>query len=64
LALFEEQPVNKKFDPAPHDKNAETHRDQRADKARDKLEKELKDSFPASDPPSSTQPSKPTDDRN
>jgi hypothetical protein len=46
-----------KFDPAPTDKYAEPAKnDQRAKKARDELEKGLKESFPASDPPSSTQP--------
>jgi hypothetical protein len=53
----------KKFDPAPADKHAEpVGKDRRADKADDELEKSLKDSFPASDPPSSTQPAKTTPD--
>jgi hypothetical protein len=47
-----------KFDPAPTDKYAEPAKDQRAKKARDELENGLKESFPASDPPSSTQPAK------
>ncbi|BAL78488.1 hypothetical protein [Bradyrhizobium cosmicum] len=55
-----------KFDPAPADKHADPARkDRRVDKADDALEKGLKDSFPASDPPSSTQPGKtPSDGRN
>ncbi|WP_375310354.1 hypothetical protein WHZ77_24765 [Bradyrhizobium sp. A5] len=55
-----------KFDPAPADKHADPARkDRRVDKADDALEKGLKDSFPASDPPSSTQPGKtPADGRN
>jgi hypothetical protein len=40
-----------KFDPAPHDKHADP-----AKKKGDELEKGLEESFPASDPPSSTQP--------
>jgi hypothetical protein len=54
-----------KFDPAPADKHADPARkDRRVDKADDALEKGLKDSFPASDPPSSTQPGKtPSDGR-
>lgn len=53
-----------KFDPAPKDKHAsDPKRDVRSDKAKDdELEKGLKDSFPASDPVSSTQPSKATPD--
>ena len=49
----------KSFDPAPHDKHADTVKERAvADKKiDDKLENGLKDSFPASDPPSSTQPS-------
>lgn len=52
--------MNKEFDPAPHDKHADTpHEGAAADKKiDDELKKGLKDSFPASDPPSSTQPSK------
>lgn len=54
-----------KFDPAPADKHADPARkDRRVDNADDALEKGLKDSFPASDPPSSTQPGKtPSDGR-
>ncbi len=53
-----------KFDPAPPDKNAEDlKRGIRRDKAKDdELDKGLKDSFPASDPVSSTQASKATPD--
>jgi hypothetical protein len=53
-----------KFDPAPPDKNAEDiKRGIQRDKAKDdELEKGLKNSFPASDPVSSTQASKATPD--
>ena len=56
-----------KFDPAPHDKHAANPRTA-LDADREvhaKLETGLMDSFPASDPPSSTQPakSKPDGDR-
>jgi hypothetical protein len=52
--------MTEKFDPAPTDKHVadpkqEMHRDKKKD---DELEKGLKDSFPASDPVSSTQPKK------
>ena len=49
----------KKFDPAPHDKHAaDPKQAQKADKEmRDKLDKGLDSTFPASDPLSSTQPS-------
>jgi hypothetical protein len=49
-----------KFDPAPNDKYADTPKERSAadTKADDELKKGLKDSFPASDPPSSTQPAK------
>jgi hypothetical protein len=49
-----------KFDPAPADKHADTSKLREAadKKADDELKKGLKDSFPASDPPSSIQPSK------
>ncbi len=52
--------MSDKFDPAPTDKHADTPRQRTAadKKADDELKKGLKDSFPASDPPSSTQPSK------
>ena len=48
-----------KFNPAPHDKHAEDPREaMRADREmRDKLEKGLEDTFPASDPVSAAQPS-------
>jgi hypothetical protein len=54
----------KEFDPAPRDKHADSEKqgikkDKRHD---DELEKGLKDTFPASDPVSSTQPSKATPD--
>lgn len=56
-----------KFDPAPFDKHAEDPREAlRADRAvHAKLEQGLIDTFPASDPPSATQPakSKPDGDR-
>jgi hypothetical protein len=56
--------MTEKFDPAPPDKNAEDlKRSIRRDKAKDdELDKGLKDSFPASDPVSSTQASKATPD--
>jgi hypothetical protein len=44
-----------KFDPAPHDKHADPA-DKHHKKKGDELEKGLEESFPASDPPSSTQP--------
>jgi hypothetical protein len=49
-----------KFDPAPNDKYADTPKERSAadTKADDELKKGLKDSFPASDPPSNTQPAK------
>jgi hypothetical protein len=52
--------MNEKFDPAPTDKYADTpHQKSTADKKTDdELDKGLKESFPASDPPSPTQPSK------
>lgn len=49
--------AEEKFDPAPHDKYAEDPK--RKPAARDdRLSDGLKDTFPASDPPSHTQPSK------
>jgi hypothetical protein len=53
-----------KFDPAPIDKHAADPRQsiQHNKKQDDELNKGLKDSFPASDPASSTQPSKATPD--
>jgi hypothetical protein len=52
--------MSKEFDPSPHDKHADTAEERAAadKKVDDELKKGLKDSFPASDPPSSTQPSK------
>ena len=56
----EELVMAEKFDPAPADKHADTPKQREAadKKANDELKKGLKDSFPASDPPSSIQPSK------
>jgi len=53
-----------KFDPAPIDKHADTPKDRLAadQKADDELKKGLKGSFPASDPPSNTQPAKTVED--
>jgi hypothetical protein len=53
-----------KFDPAPTDKHADTPKERSAadKKSDDELKKGLKDSFPASDPPSNTQPPKTVDD--
>jgi len=52
--------VSDKFNPAPTDKHAEDPKQAiKADKATQKdLEKGLKDTFPASDPVSMTQPAK------
>jgi hypothetical protein len=52
--------MSKKFDPAPTDKHAaDPKQAQKADKdTHDKLDKGLEGTFPASDPPSSTQPAK------
>jgi hypothetical protein len=52
--------MTKKFDPAPVDKHAADPKAARkADQeTHDKLEKGLEGTFPASDPPSSTQPAK------
>ena len=59
----EDREMTEKFDPAPADKHAEPARkDRRVDKADEELDKGLKDSFPASDPPSSTQPGKSSPD--
>jgi hypothetical protein len=56
--------MTEKFDPAPPDKHAQNPKQQiRSDKAKDdQLQKGLKDSFPASDPVSSTQASETTPD--
>lgn len=50
--------MSEKFDPAPLDKHADKDvgKRSRAKHAGDELEQGLKDSFPASDPASSTQP--------
>lgn len=63
-ALDQEMMMAEQFDPAPTDKHAsDPKRDIRRDKAKDdELQKGLKDSFPASDPVSSTQASKATPD--
>jgi hypothetical protein len=56
------QSMSEKFDPAPHDKHAvdpETAR--KDDQKQSRLDKELEDTFPASDPTSETQP-KPSKD--
>lgn len=52
--------MSEKFDPAPIDKHADDPKQaQKADKdIHDKLDKGLEGTFPASDPPSSTQPAK------
>lgn len=51
--------MSEKFDPAPVDKHAQpTKTDRHGTKARDELEQGLRDSFPASDPVSPTQPAK------
>jgi hypothetical protein len=52
--------MSEKFNPAPIDKHAVAPgQAQKADKdTHDKLEKGLEGTFPASDPPSSTQPAK------
>jgi hypothetical protein len=55
----EVDPMSEKFDPAPIDKLAGK---QRGKPASDELEKGLKESFPASDPVSSTEPKKTTQD--
>ena len=56
--------MTEKFNPAPTDKHADTPNERAAaeKKEDDALNKGLKDSFPASDPPSSTQPSTPAKD--
>jgi hypothetical protein len=52
-----------KFDPAPPHKHADVKASVQREKAKDdELEKGLEDSFPASDPVSSTQASKATPD--
>jgi hypothetical protein len=51
--------MSKKFDPAPTDKHAEDPKQAaKADKKQhDKVEEGLEETFPASDPPSSSEPS-------
>jgi hypothetical protein len=46
------------FDPAPPDKYADPSTHAKTNKKEDELDRALSDSFPASDPPSRTQPSK------
>jgi hypothetical protein len=50
--------MSEKFDPAPPDKHADKDagKGSRAKRVNDELEKGLKESFPASDPVSSTEP--------
>jgi hypothetical protein len=63
MSAPEEHTMTEKFNPAPVDKHAEPAKSNSHEKkADDELEKGLKDSFPASDPASSTQPSKATPD--
>jgi len=52
--------MSEKFNPAPTDKHAaDSKQEMRSDKKQDdELERGLKDSFPTSDPVSSTQPTK------
>ena len=56
--------MSEQFKPAPTDKHADTPNERAAaDKqADDELKKGLKASFPASDPPSNTQPAKTAND--
>jgi hypothetical protein len=55
--------MSRKFDPAPTDKHADSAKKAtRQDRTTDELEKGLRESFPASDPASSTQPAKMTPD--
>jgi hypothetical protein len=58
LSHRKETIMSKPFDPAPTDKHADDPKKAtRADKDQhDRLEKGLEESFPASDPPSATQP--------
>jgi hypothetical protein len=52
--------MSRKFDPAAPDKYAEDpkHAEKADEASHDKLEKGLEESFPASDPPASTEPKK------
>ena len=56
--------MSDKFDPAPADKHAEKVpvKKRRGTSDHDELDKALKESFPASDPVSSTQPKKSMND--
>jgi len=58
--------MSEKFNPAPPDKHAANPKQAvKADRERrDKLDKGLDESFPASDPASSTEPAKSEPDRN
>jgi hypothetical protein len=52
-----EKAASEKFNPAPLDKHADDPGSAtKADKKHEELDKGLEDTFPASDPPSSTQP--------
>lgn len=52
--------MTEKFNPAPIDKHAEhPHDAARKDREQSKLNKDLEDTFPASDPVSESQPSQP-----
>jgi hypothetical protein len=64
VAVEKTNAMPEKFDPAPTDKHADTPKERLAGdkKADDELNKGLKDSFPASDPPSNTQPPKTAND--
>jgi hypothetical protein len=56
--------MTKKFDPAPKDKHAvHPANATKADKTKTNLQEGLGESFPASDPPSTTQPKQPTRDK-
>jgi hypothetical protein len=60
MEAFMAEKLAEKFDPAPHDKHAANPMAALAAdrEAHAKLETGLMDSFPASDPPSATQPAK------
>ena len=50
--------IAEKFNPAPHDKYAEDPKRKQNTDQEDRLNAGLEETFPASDPPSHTQPSK------
>jgi hypothetical protein len=55
--------MTKKFDPAPKDRHAVAARDaMKADKSKSNLKEGLEESFPASDPVSATEPTRPSRD--